>query len=115
MISCITASGTWELKIRCRYLLIMWANPFLPIHSIRQVCVDLQPVLRVHLMVVTRDTRRQEELRSQVLRAFLERTIRDLHEHVQGYVVELMVNVDEVGISDWEDCKTKRVIGPPRC
>jgi hypothetical protein len=31
---------------------------------------------------------------------FLERKVQDLTEHVQRYVVELVFNVDEVGISD---------------
>jgi hypothetical protein len=46
----------------------------------------------------------------QVLTAFLERIIHDLHDYVQGCVVELVFNLDEVGISDWEDRKTKKVI-----
>jgi hypothetical protein len=41
---------------------------------------------------------------------FLERTEQDLKEHVQRCVAELMFNLDEVGISDWEDRKTKTVI-----
>jgi hypothetical protein len=38
---------------------------------------------------------------------FLERTIQDLKEHVQGCVAELVFNLDEVGVSDGEDRKTK--------
>jgi hypothetical protein len=38
---------------------------------------------------------------------FLERTVQDLKEHVQGCVAELVFNRDEVCISDWEDRKTK--------
>jgi hypothetical protein len=41
---------------------------------------------------------------------FLERIIQDLHEYVQGCVAELVFNLDEVGISDWEDRKTQKVI-----
>jgi hypothetical protein len=41
---------------------------------------------------------------------FLERTVQDLKEHVQGCVAELVFNLDEVGISDWENRKTKTVI-----
>jgi hypothetical protein len=41
---------------------------------------------------------------------FLERTVQDLKERVQRCVAELVFNRDEVGISDSEDCKTKRVI-----
>jgi hypothetical protein len=43
---------------------------------------------------------------------FLEKTIDDLNEHVQKFVTGLMLNLDEIGISDWEDRKTKRVIVP---
>jgi hypothetical protein len=43
---------------------------------------------------------------------FLERTEWDLKEHIQRRVAELVFNLDEVGISDWEDCKTKTVIVP---
>jgi hypothetical protein len=52
----------------------------------------------------------QEEQRSQVLGAFFERIMYDLHEYVQGCEVELVFNLDEVCISDWEDRKTKKVI-----
>jgi hypothetical protein len=52
----------------------------------------------------------QEGHRSQIPRAFLERIIQDLHIYVQGCVAELVFNLDEVGISDWEDRKTKKVI-----
>jgi hypothetical protein len=55
----------------------------------------------------------QEQQRLQVSRMFLERTVQALKEHIQGYVAELVFNLDEVGISDWEDRKTKRVIVPP--
>jgi hypothetical protein len=36
--------------------------------------------------------------------------MQDLHESVQGCVVELAFNLDEVGISDWDNRKTKKVI-----
>jgi hypothetical protein len=52
----------------------------------------------------------QEWQRSQVPGAFLDRTIQDVHEYVQGCVAELVFHLDEVGISDWEGRKTKRVI-----
>jgi hypothetical protein len=51
----------------------------------------------------------QEGQRSQVPGAFLERRIQDLHDYVQGRVAELVFHLDEIGISDWEDCKTKKV------
>jgi hypothetical protein len=62
-------------------------------------------------VIQTRSTA-QEEQRLQVPRAFLERTRRDLNKHVQGCVSELIFNLDEVGISDWDDCKTRRVVLP---
>jgi hypothetical protein len=52
----------------------------------------------------------QEGQRSPALGVFLERISNDMHEHVQGCVPELVLNLDEVGISDWEDHKTKKVI-----
>jgi hypothetical protein len=54
----------------------------------------------------------QEEQRLQAPRAFLERTVKDLHDHVQGCVADLVFNLDEVGISDWEDRKTKKGVVP---
>jgi hypothetical protein len=42
----------------------------------------------------------QEGQRSQVPGAFLETIIQNLHEHVQGCVVEQVFDLDEVGISD---------------
>jgi hypothetical protein len=44
---------------------------------------------------------------------FMERTVQDLKEHVQGCVVQLVFTLDKVGILDWEDRKTKTVIVPP--
>jgi hypothetical protein len=52
----------------------------------------------------------QEGHRWQVPRALLERIIQDLHEYLQGSVAELVFNLDEVGIADWEDRKTNKVI-----
>jgi hypothetical protein len=53
--------------------------------------------------------------RLRLLRAFLERRIRDLQDYVQSCVAELVFNLDEVGISDREDGRTKKVIAPPQC
>jgi hypothetical protein len=44
----------------------------------------------------------------------LERTDQNLKEHVQACVAELVFNLDEVGISDWGDLKTKTVILPEK-
>jgi transposase len=54
----------------------------------------------------------QEQQCLQVPRMFLERTVQDLKEHVQKYVAELVFNLDEVGLSDWEDPRPKTVIVP---
>jgi hypothetical protein len=53
-----------------------------------------------------------EEPRLQVPRIFLEETIRSLHETLQACPADLAFNLDEVGISDWEDRKPKRVVVP---
>jgi hypothetical protein len=52
----------------------------------------------------------QEGQRSEVPRVFLERIIQDLYEYIHGCVAELMFILDVVGISDWEDHKTKKII-----
>jgi hypothetical protein len=54
----------------------------------------------------------QEEQRLQVPRAFLKRTIQDRYDCIPGCVGELVVNLDEIGISDWENRKTEKVIMP---
>jgi hypothetical protein len=54
----------------------------------------------------------QEQQLLQAPRMFLERMVQDLKEHIHGRVAELVSNLDEVGISDWEDRKTKTVIVP---
>jgi hypothetical protein len=69
-------------------------------------------VLRHSDGLIQTKTGSQEGQRSQVPGAFLERTIQDLHEYVQGCVAELVFNFSEDGISDWEDRKTKTAIVP---
>jgi hypothetical protein len=54
----------------------------------------------------------QEEPRLQVPRIFLEETICSLHETFHACPVDLVFNLDEVGISDWEDRNPKRVVIP---
>jgi hypothetical protein len=54
----------------------------------------------------------QEEPRLQVPRIFLNETIRCMNEAVQGSPADLVFNLDEVGISDWEDRKPKKVVVP---
>jgi hypothetical protein len=52
----------------------------------------------------------QESQRLEVPRCFLEETIWCLGEFVQSRPMELVFNLDEVEISDWEDRQTKTVI-----
>jgi hypothetical protein len=54
----------------------------------------------------------QEEQRLQVPRLFLERTVQNLNEYIQGCTAELVFNLDEVGISDWEDRKARKAVIP---
>jgi hypothetical protein len=54
----------------------------------------------------------QESQHLEVPRCFLEETIRCLGEFVQIRPAELVFNLDEVGIRDWEDRPTKKVIVP---
>jgi hypothetical protein len=54
----------------------------------------------------------REEPPLQVPRIFLEETIRSMHETRQGCPADLVFNLDEVGISDWEDRNPKKVVMP---
>ena len=54
----------------------------------------------------------QENLRLEVPRLFLDTMIECLTEHVPGCCAELVFNLDEVGISEWEDRVARRVIVP---
>jgi hypothetical protein len=54
----------------------------------------------------------QEKPRVQVPRIFLEETISSMYETLQGCPADLVFNLDEVGISDWEDRKPKKVVVP---
>jgi hypothetical protein len=54
----------------------------------------------------------QENARLEVSRAFLNEMIRRLREHFQEMKAELVFNLDEVGMSGWEDRKEKKVIVP---
>jgi hypothetical protein len=51
-----------------------------------------------------------EAPRLQIPRVFLDQTVRSMHEAVQGRPVDLVLNLDEVGISDWEDRQWKKVV-----
>jgi hypothetical protein len=52
----------------------------------------------------------QEGTRLEVPRVFLDETISCLREFVQRMKAELILNLDEVGMSDWEDRKDKKVV-----
>lgn len=54
----------------------------------------------------------QEDSRLLVPRAYLEQHIDNMKMIVQGKFSELVFNLDEVGSSDWEDQKPKKVIVP---
>lgn len=54
----------------------------------------------------------QEAQRLEVPRCFLDEIVRCLTHFVHGCVAELVFNLDEVGISDWEDRTTRKVIVP---
>jgi hypothetical protein len=54
----------------------------------------------------------QEEARLEVPRVFLDETIRCLREYVHGMKAELVFNLDEVGVSEWEDRKEMKVVVP---
>jgi hypothetical protein len=58
--------------------------------------------------IQTRSTS-QDEQRLQVPRAFIERAGRELNEDVQGCIFELVLNLGEIGISDWEDRNARTV------
>jgi hypothetical protein len=95
-----TPVGKTEIKDYCSTQLKVlitrgWVNSFVRRHSDQIFKTKSTP---------------QEQQRLQVPRMFLERTVQDLKEHVQGCVAELVFNLDEVSISDWEDRKTKTVI-----
>jgi hypothetical protein len=67
-------------------------------------------VLRHSDEIIQTESGAQEGQRSQVPGMFLQRMTQNLHEYVRGRVAELVFNLDEVGISDWEDRKTTHVI-----
>jgi hypothetical protein len=69
-------------------------------------------ILRHSAALTEKKSSRQEEPRFQVSRIFLMETICTMHETLQGCPVDLVFNLDEVGISDWEDRKPKKVVVP---
>jgi hypothetical protein len=76
-----------------------WVNSFLGRHADRLWKAKSAP---------------QEAQRLKTPRCFLEETVRSIAQHVQGRPTELVFNLDEVGISEWDDrtVKKKNVIVP---
>jgi uncharacterized FlaG/YvyC family protein len=52
----------------------------------------------------------QEEQRLQAPQALISRTVQNLNECIQRCTTELVFNLDEVVISDWEDGKSRKVV-----
>jgi hypothetical protein len=85
-----TPIGKTEIKDYCTTQLKVlitraWVNSF---------------VLRQSDQIFKTKSTPQEQQCLQVPRRFVERTVQDLKEHIQGCVADLMFNPDEVGISD---------------
>jgi hypothetical protein len=51
-----------------------------------------------------------EDARRKVRCIFLDESVRFLGEYVYGMKIELLFNLDEVGVSEWEDRKDKKVV-----
>jgi hypothetical protein len=62
--------------------------------------------------IIEAQSQPQEEPRLQVPRTFLEETLRAMGDAVHGCPADLVFNLDEVGISEWEDRKVKNVVVP---
>jgi hypothetical protein len=69
-------------------------------------------ILRHSAELTEKKSSPQEEPRLQVFRISLEEPMRTMHEALQGCPTNLVFNLDEVGISDWEDRKPKKVVVP---
>jgi hypothetical protein len=54
----------------------------------------------------------QEAPRLQVPQVLLNRNVRSMHEAVQGRPADLVFNLDEVDMSDWEDPQPRKVVVP---
>jgi hypothetical protein len=54
----------------------------------------------------------QEDTRMTVPRAYLEQHIATMKTHIVGKFSELIFNLDEVGSSEWEDRRPRKVIAP---
>jgi hypothetical protein len=71
-----------------------WVNSFLGRHADRLCKAKIGP---------------QEAQLLEIPRCFLEETVRRIAQHVQGRPTELVFNLDEVGISEWEVRKVKKM------
>jgi hypothetical protein len=71
-----------KIEVRCG-----WVDSFISRHSAELMEKNSSP---------------QEEPRLHVPRAFLDQTVRSMHEAAQGRPADLVFNLDKVGISDWE-------------
>jgi hypothetical protein len=70
-------------------------------------------VLRYPDQIIHMKSVPQKDQRLQVAEAFLYKPVHDLKEYVQGCTTELVFNLDEVDISDWEDRKTRTIVAVP--
>jgi hypothetical protein len=68
--------------------------------------------LRHHYDLSEIKSTRQEERRLEVPRAFLDETMRGLRKYVDGIKAQLVFNLGEVSVSEWEDENPKKVIIP---
>jgi transposase len=69
-------------------------------------------ILRHRGDLIEKKSNPQEESRLQIPRLFLDETIRAMKEAVEGRPSDLVFNLDEVGVSEWEDRKAKKVVVP---
>jgi hypothetical protein len=87
-------NGREHLSSRYKFVATRgWVNSFLGRHAERLWKAKSAP---------------QESQRLEVPRYFLEETVRCIAQHVQGPPTELVFNLDEVGISEWENRKVKK-------
>jgi hypothetical protein len=67
-------------------------------------------VLRSRDEMIQQKSIRKDRQRLQVQQLCLDRSVQDPKEYVQRSITELIFNLDEVGISDWEDRKTRNIV-----
>jgi hypothetical protein len=74
-----------------------WVDSFLAVHAEQFVETKSVP---------------QENPRLEVSRVFLHAGLDEFRDHVHQVCPELVFNLDEIGVSEWEDRCTRRVIVP---